>query len=330
MGSPLPTVCGFCGCGCGLYFDVGLAGEVVGVGPSPGHPVSQGRLCRRGWHLHQPLRSGERWRRPTVRPGQERREVSWAAAVAIAAQALREALQAGPVGVLGSARSTNEDAFVLQKFARIVLGTNHVDFLGRASQAPTQRIFREVNRETPSLGTLEDLATAHVVLVVGLADGGRWPQVWPFLLAAKRRGATLVVVDDWQGDLAVQATHLLLPRPHTDPAWLYGLAASLWPEAPVALTLAEAAAVCGVPSADLQAVANELRSATRVAVVYDPTSPTRLTGVASAQALATLAAALGHTGAACAILPLAERCNSLGVLEMGLAPHLLSGYQPLD
>jgi len=65
-------------------------------------------------------------------------------------------------------------------------------------------------------------------------------------------------------------------------------------------------------------------------VVYDPTSPTRLTGVASAQALATLAAALGHTGAACAILPLAERCNSLGVLEMGLAPHLLSGYQPLD
>jgi predicted molibdopterin-dependent oxidoreductase YjgC len=140
----------------------------------------------------------------------------------------------------------------------------------------------------------------------------------------------VVVVDDWQGDLAAQATHVLLPRPRTDPAWLYGLAASVWLEAPVSLSLAAAAAACGVPATDLQAVADALRSATRVAVVYDPTSPTCMTGLASAQALAALATSLGYAGAACGILPLAERCNSLGVLEMGLVPHLLSGYQPLD
>lgn len=325
MAKPLPTICSFCGCGCGLYFDVGPGGDVIGVVPSSGHPVSQGRLCRRGWHLHQPLRSSERWRQPSIRQGYGRQEVSWLEAVAAAAAAL----QAGPIGVLGSARSTNEDAFVLQKLARTALGTNNVDFWGRASLAPTQMVFREVNRETPTLGTFADLATAHVLLAVGLGDGSRYPQVWPHLVAARRRGAAVVVVDDWQGDLAAQATHLLLPRPHTDPAWLYGLAACLRPESARNLTLAEVEAACGVPAADLQKVANELRSATRVALVYDPASPTRLTGLAGAQALATLAIALGHTGAACTILPLAERCNSLGVLEMGLAPHLLSGYQPL-
>src|SRR3990170_7506396 len=126
---PVATVCPFCACGCGLY----LRAER--------HPVSQGRLCKRGWNTTEAVSSPQRLRSPLLRHRAtgELRVVAWEEALDRAAEGLGQIGQSsGPaaVGVLGSARATNEENYLLGKLARGGLGTNSLDSTARLPFAP--------------------------------------------------------------------------------------------------------------------------------------------------------------------------------------------------
>ncbi len=129
----VPSVCCFCGCGCGVYLRV-RDNRVRGVAPIRSHPVSRGNLCVKGWQLHEFIHNKDRLKRPLVRKGAKFKEASWDEAFKRAADGLMSVFKgygSRAVGFLSSARCTNEENFLLQKFARAVFKTNNIDHCAR-------------------------------------------------------------------------------------------------------------------------------------------------------------------------------------------------------
>ncbi len=127
------TICPYCGCGCGLLLEV-LDGKVIGTLPSKTSPVNEGRLCIKGWTVHEFIHSPSRLNKPLVREGNEMREVSWDEALDFSVRRLKEIREEyGPdsIAVLTSAKCTNEENYLLQKFTRAVIGTNNIDHCAR-------------------------------------------------------------------------------------------------------------------------------------------------------------------------------------------------------
>ena len=127
------TTCIYCGCGCGLYLEV-LDGEIVGVLPAKEHPVSQGRLCIKGWNAAAFVNHPDRLRTPLIRRGDGFEQATWEEALALVAEklvAIRDESGPNSIGVFTSAKCTNEENYLLQKFARAVIKTNNVDHCAR-------------------------------------------------------------------------------------------------------------------------------------------------------------------------------------------------------
>ncbi len=127
------TICNYCGCGCGVYLSVDND-QVVGSYPSKNHPISRGNLCSKGWQLHEFIHSDKRLSSPLLRKNGSLQEVSWDEALDFTAAALMTAKQQyGPdsIGVLSSAKCSNEENYLLQKLTRAGLGTNNIDHCAR-------------------------------------------------------------------------------------------------------------------------------------------------------------------------------------------------------
>jgi predicted molibdopterin-dependent oxidoreductase YjgC len=129
----IPSTCVYCGTGCGVLLEV-MDGRVVGVLPQKDHPVSKGALCLKGWSCHEFIYSGRRLGKPMLRRDGQLVECEWDEALGAVAEGLRKAKgEHGPdsIGFLSSARCTNEENYLLMKFARAVIGTNNVDHCAR-------------------------------------------------------------------------------------------------------------------------------------------------------------------------------------------------------
>ncbi len=129
----VPTVCCFCGCGCGLYLHVS-EDRLVGSTPSRNHPVSKGNICVKGWHIHEFVHDAARLKYPLVRKDGKLRRASWEEAFDAAARGFREVLSnhgGSAVGVLSSAKCSNEENFLLQKLTRAVFSSNNIDHCAR-------------------------------------------------------------------------------------------------------------------------------------------------------------------------------------------------------
>ena len=129
----VPSVCSYCGTGCGVLFEV-LDGRILGTLPLKTHPVNEGKLCIKGWNLHEYVNSFMRLQAPRVRINGRLHQVTWDRAFQFTADRLKKVIaEHGPdsVGVLASAKITNEENYLLQKFARAAVGTNNVDHCAR-------------------------------------------------------------------------------------------------------------------------------------------------------------------------------------------------------
>jgi predicted molibdopterin-dependent oxidoreductase YjgC len=129
----VPTTCVYCGCGCELVLKV-LDGKICGVLPGKSQDVSRGRLCIKGWTAHEFVDSEKRLKKPLIKKGNELVEASWDEAlntIASKLKSIREASGADSIAVLCSAKATNEENFLLQKWTRAVIGTNNVDHCAR-------------------------------------------------------------------------------------------------------------------------------------------------------------------------------------------------------
>ncbi len=127
------TTCAYCGCGCGLYLHV-ENGKVTGSMASRNHPVSHHNLCVKGWHIHEFIHNSSRLTQPLMRKNGKLVPVSWDEALDFTAENLRrirDNTNCQGLGVLASAKCTNEENYLLQKFTRTVLKTNNIDHCAR-------------------------------------------------------------------------------------------------------------------------------------------------------------------------------------------------------
>lgn len=129
----ISSVCPYCGCGCGLYVHV-EKNTITGISPSKHHPVNKGSLCVKGWNCFEFVQHPERLKYPLIKKDGVFQQASWEDTLDFIAANLtkiREESGSDSIGILSSAKCTNEENFLMMKFARAVLGTNNVDHCAR-------------------------------------------------------------------------------------------------------------------------------------------------------------------------------------------------------
>ncbi|AYC41430.1 molybdopterin oxidoreductase family protein [Streptomyces griseorubiginosus] len=224
--SPTPTHCPYCALQCGMNLTPAADGTVE-VGERADFPVNRGALCGKGRTAPAVLSSRVRLTSPLVRTGGTLVPATWDEALdRIAGGLARTRSEHGPdaCGVFGGGGLTNEKAYTLGKFARIVLGTSQIDYNGRfcmsSAAAGGIKAFG-LDRGLPF--PLEDIPKSGCVILVGSNPAETMPPALRFFTELKENGGTLIVIDPRRTRTAEQADLHLMPRPGTDLALALGL-----------------------------------------------------------------------------------------------------------
>ncbi|GAA2431860.1 molybdopterin oxidoreductase family protein [Streptomyces glaucus] len=224
--SATPTHCPYCALQCGMNLTPAADGTVE-VTERADFPVNRGALCGKGRTAPAVLSSRVRLTSPLVRSAGALVPASWDEALDRIAEGLaRTRAEHGPdaVGVFGGGGLTNEKAYALGKFARVVLGTSQIDYNGRfcmssAAAAGTKAFGLDRGLPFP----LADIPRTGCVILVGSNLAETMPPALRYLTELKDNGGTLIVVDPRRTRTAVQADLHLAPRPGTDLALALGL-----------------------------------------------------------------------------------------------------------
>ena len=223
------TVCPYCGTGCEM--SVGAAdGRLIAVRPVMDAPVSRGHLCVKGRYAFDFVHAQDRATQPRVRKDGEWATVYWDQVTDfVAAELLRIRERHGPdaIGVLGSARATNEENYLVQKFARVVIGTNNVDCCARVCHAPTAAAMGGMLGTGAATNSFNDIEAARTILVFGANPTENHPIIGARIRQAALNGARLIVVDPRRIELANYAALHLPVRPGTNVALLNALACTI-------------------------------------------------------------------------------------------------------
>lgn len=222
-----PTHCPYCALQCGMNLTPAPDGTVE-VSERADFPVNRGALCGKGRTSAAVLASNVRLTSPLVRDeGGTLVPASWDEALDRIATGLgRTRAEHGPdaVGVFGGGGLTNEKAYTLGKFARVVLGTSQIDYNGRfcmSSAAAAGIKAFGLDRGLPF--PLEDIPKSGCVILVGSNLAETMPPSLRFFTELKENGGTLIVIDPRRTKTAEQADLHLAPRPGTDLALALGL-----------------------------------------------------------------------------------------------------------
>ncbi|MEV8287215.1 molybdopterin oxidoreductase family protein [Streptomyces niveus] len=225
----VPTHCPYCALQCGMSLRRTADDPGVEVVERPEFPVNRGALCGKGRTAAAVLSSRVRLTGPLVRRSKDGplEPAGWDEALGAVAAGLTAARAGhGPdaVGVFGGGGLTNEKAYALGKFARVVLGTSQIDYNGRfcmsSAAAGHQRAFG-LDRGMPF--PLADVARTGCVILVGSNLAETMPPALRYLTELRENGGTLIVVDPRRTRTAEQADLHLAPRPGTDLALALGL-----------------------------------------------------------------------------------------------------------
>ncbi|AZQ34575.1 nitrite reductase [Streptomyces cyaneochromogenes] len=224
--SATPTHCPYCALQCGMNLTPQQDGGVAVV-ERPDFPVNKGALCGKGRTAPAVLAQGVRLTSPLVRSGGTLVPASWDEALDRIAEGLgRTRTEHGPdaCGVFGGGGLTNEKAYSLGKFARIVLGTSQIDYNGRfcmSSAAAAGIKAFGLDRGLPF--PLEDIPKTGCVILVGSNLAETMPPSLRYFSELRENGGKLIVIDPRRTRTAEQADLHLAPRPGTDLALALGL-----------------------------------------------------------------------------------------------------------
>ncbi|MDI1430207.1 molybdopterin oxidoreductase family protein [Polyangium sorediatum] len=192
------THCCFCGQQCGIKLKV-KDEKIVGFEPWEEFPFNQGKLCPKGVKRYMQDEHPDRLKTPLVRAeGRGFSPIGWSEAFDRVAQALRRVQEAhGPdsVAVLGGASLTNEKAYLVGKFARVVLGTANVDYNGRLCMVSAAAASKKVLGIDRAANPWSDIPKAEVILIAGANVAECAPITTDYLWRARENGAKIIVLD---------------------------------------------------------------------------------------------------------------------------------------
>ncbi len=344
------TTCTFCGVGCGIHLET-AGNAVVGAYPSMSHPANAGKICVRGWNLHEVVSAPDRLTTPLLRERDGFRQATWQEAfdyIADRLESIRKAHGPDAVGFLTSSRCSNEESYLLQKLARVVIGTNNVDQGTSPHRAHTVAALTGMLGVPAATASIADLDRAGAILMDGTDLSRQLPTVAGRVIRARLGGARLIATGTRRHRLAEQADFFLQNRPHSG-IFLYGAMAKIIVDRGLVnlpfvksrcrdydrfldriqdYDVLWAAEHCGVPAGLIEEAAVAFARAPSAMILYSTTLEAR--GIEPIQALVDLALLTGNLGRpGSGILPLAEHNNVQGGCDMGMMPGYLPGYRPV-
>jgi formate dehydrogenase major subunit len=215
------TTCSYCGVGCSLDVNV-KDGQVVNIEPSPEGSANLGHACVKGRFAHQFAHSEDRLTTPLIREeGGGFREASWEEALdLITAEFTRIRDDHGPdaFASISSSRCTNEENFLMQKFARVVMGTNSIDNCSRVCHSPSAYGLGQALGTGAGTNPFEDVFHSDLIVLVGANPTEAHPVFGSRIKQAVMKGCKLIVLDPRNIELAQMADLHLPLRPGSNVA----------------------------------------------------------------------------------------------------------------
>jgi formate dehydrogenase (NADP+) alpha subunit len=343
------TVCPYCGTGCRIM--LGARGDtVVSARGDTASPVSRGQLCVKGrFGSFEFVSHPDRLTTPLIRTDGEFREATWEEALAVVARELGK-YRGDAFGGLASAKVTNEDNYVFQKFVRAAMGTNNIDHCARLCHSSTVAGLALSFGSGAMTNPIDDLLDADVILVTGSNTTENHPIIGLRIREAVARGAKLLLFDPRRIQLSEIATVWARQRPGTDVAWINGLMHVILRDGLMDTAFIEArtegfdavasvvaayppervSAITGVPAGLIEEAARLYATAARASIVYSMGITQHITGVDNVRSLANLAMLAGQMGRpGTGVNPLRGQNNVQGSCDMGALPNCFPGYQPV-
>ena len=191
-----PTICPFCGVGCGLLLDV-ENGKVVRVIPEKDHIVSKGKICGKGATAHKTLYLPGRLTRPLKRVGDSFVEVGWDEALSEIAERIKEVKEkygGKAIAIYGGCQNTLEEVYLMSKLTRF-LGSNNVDSCARICHEPSATALKEVVGIGASGTSVEEIPNAKVLVIAGEQITESHPVLTEYLMEAKKHGTKIIIID---------------------------------------------------------------------------------------------------------------------------------------
>ena len=361
------TTCPYCGVGCGIQLEVDDATDrIVASHDDPDNLSSVGMLCVKGRFGYTFAQHPDRIRTPLIRDGARYtgpfREATWDEALDLVATRLVE-YRGNAFATLCSAKATNEDGYVQQKFARLIMGSNNIDHCTRLCHAPSVEAMLTSLGSGATSNSYTDYEGAGCLVVIGCDPTSNHPVAASRMRrAVVERGAKLIVINPRRIDMCDYADLWLRSYPGTDVALLNAMAQVIvaegladadfvanrtegyddWLSVIEADTPERAATITGVS-------ADEIRDAARMfarpavpkggdatlgyggsCLIWGMGITQHTNGTANAHGLLNLALVAGQLGRrGSGISPLRGQNNVQGCGDAGCLPNSLPGYQGL-
>jgi formate dehydrogenase major subunit len=359
------SVCPYCGVGCQLTFNV-RDDKLLFVEGRDG-PANHNRLCVKGRFGFDYVHNPQRLMRPLIRredvpkdpnvqldparPLDYFREADWDEALDVAASGLKKIIDADGGSALagfGSAKGSNEEAYLFQKLVRTGFHTNNVDHCTRLCHASSVAALMETVNSGAVSAPFYDAEKADVIVVIGANPTVNHPVAATFFKNAVKDGAELIVMDPRGQALSRHATHMLQFKGGTDVALLNAIMHTIVDEG---LTNAnyidgytegfeelkahvagfppeKMAEICGIDADTIRTVARKYANAQRSIIFWGMGIAQHVHGTDNARCLISLALMTGHIGRpGTGLHPLRGQNNVQGASDVGLIPMVYPDYQ---
>jgi len=350
------TTCPYCGVGCRLDLHVNRKlNKIVRVTSEPGCIPNDGLLCVKGKFGFGFVEHPDRLKTPLIKRNGKFEPASWDEALDLVAARLREVKEKfGPdaIGVLSSAKCTNEENYLLQKFARAVIGTNNVDHCARLCHASTVAGLVRCFGSGAMTNSIEEIEHADAVFVIGSNTTETHPVIGKLVKRAVVYGdMKLIVADPRSIELSKVADVHIKQRSGTDVALLNGMMHVIIEEGmhdeefikertenfdALAETVKKytpevASEITGVPAEDIVKAARIYGGAEKASILYAMGITQHTTGTDNVLSIANLAMLTGNVGRyATGVNPLRGQNNVQGACDLGALPNVYPGYQKVD
>ncbi|MCX6384081.1 MAG: formate dehydrogenase subunit alpha [Actinobacteria bacterium] len=347
------TTCIYCGCGCGLYL-ISDGKRLTGAYPSRNHPVSRGALCVKGWNSYEFSNDLNRLTAPLIKKDGKFIPASWDETLGLVVEKFKHYKNTfGPdsLAFLSSAKTTNEENFLMMKLARAVFKTNNIDHCARLCHASTVVGLSLAFGGGAMTNSINEFKDAEVILVTGSDTTAQHPLIGSRIInTVKDKGAKLIVIDPREIQLAKYATIYAQPKCGTDVAWINGLIYVIIAEdlhdkkfieertegfLELKRTVRDytpelVEEITTIPKEKIIEIARLYAKARKSMIVYSMGITQHTTGVDNVLSLANLAMVTGHIGfASTGVNPLRGQNNVQGSCDVGALPDVYSGYQSL-
>ena len=355
----IESVCAFCGVGCQISIKVkdGRVKYVEGING----PANEGRLCVKGRFGYDYIHHAHRLTKPLIRredapakglnvdPGNlltHFREATWDEALDFAAAGLRG--RGSEVAGFGSAKCTNEEAYLFQKFIRQGFGHNNVDHCTRLCHASSVSALIENVGSGAVTATFNEIENADVAIVIGANPIENHPVAATYFKQFAKRGGKLIVMDPRGQALKRHATHMLQFRPGADVSMLNAIMHVIVEEGLIDQQYIDAytenweaekahladfapekmAEICGIDPETLRAVARDFATSKAGMIFWGMGVSQHIHGTDNSRCLISLALMCGHVGRpGTGLHPLRGQNNVQGASDAGLIPMFLPDYQ---